>query len=114
METGDKSDNVQVCLQNTTGESQDLVLKLLSAGVLKEPRKITMSPHAESCVSWSVPSGESARYRVNMGGLFEMDAPVCRTAAEPGPDRDTLIIIVGSLIILLAILVAVILRLRAR
>jgi len=114
VETQDKSDNVQVCLQNTTGESQDLVLKLLSAGVLKEPRKMTLSPHAKSCVSWSVPSGESASYRVNIGGLFEMDAPVCRTAAEPGPDRDTLIIIVGSLIILLAILVAVILRLRAR
>lgn len=106
VETQDKSDNVQICLKNTTADEQSYTARLVVSGIKKYPKSMALSPGATSCTGWVVPKEEAGSYRVNINEL-EMDAPSCAIPAPGGPDRNTLIIIFGSIIILVGIVVII-------
>ena len=107
VEMQDKSDNVQICLKNTTADEQSYTARLVVSGIKKYPKTMALSPGASSCTSWVVPKEEAGRYRVNLNDLLEMDAPTCATNAPGGPDRDMLIVIFGSIFILVGIAIIV-------
>jgi uncharacterized repeat protein (TIGR01451 family)/fimbrial isopeptide formation D2 family protein len=104
VETQDKSDNVQICLKNTTADAQSFTARLVVSGIKKYPKTMALAPGASSCTSWVVPKEEAGSYRVNVNEI-EMDAPSCATNAPEGPDRDMLIVIFGSIFIIVGVII---------
>ncbi len=106
VESQDKSDNVQICLKNTTADEQSYTLRLVVSGIKKYPRTMALTPGATSCTNWVVPKEEAGKYRVNINEL-ELAAPACATSVPQGPDRDMLIVVFGLIFIIIGIVIIV-------
>ena len=95
-----------LCMKNATVEPRNVVARLMINNTVWNSLSIALSPSGAKCVSWTVPKDEAGDYNLNIEGVV-MSVPVCRTAAEPGPDRDMLIIIFGSIFILIGIVIMI-------
>lgn len=106
VESQEKSDNVRICLKNTTTDEQSYTLRLVVSGIKKYPRNMALTPGATSCTNWVVPKEEAGKYGVNINEL-ELAAPACAISVPQDADRDMLIVIFGLIFIVIGIVVII-------
>jgi hypothetical protein len=76
------SDKVTLCLKNTGSTPQKVVATLTGNNATIGQKTFDLGPNAVVCDSWLVSGAQKATtYRVNVGGSYEQNVPLCNSAA---------------------------------